>query len=71
MKFRINLMVEEDPETMVTLWDWNEVCDNKMKSFEIDLDDYKGEVVQIFLVVIANTDSAKNLAVWDSLSIHR
>jgi hypothetical protein len=71
VKYRINLMVGEDSETMVTLWDWNEVCDNKMKSFEIDLDDFKGEVVQIFLVVIANTDSAKNFAVWDSLSIHR
>jgi len=71
VKFRINLMAGEDPETMVTLWDWHEVCDNKMKSFEIDLDDYKGEVVQIFLVVIANTDSVTNLAVWDSLSIHR
>jgi len=71
VKFRINLMVGEDPETMLTLWDWNEVCDNKMKSFEIDLDDFKGEVVQIFLVVIANTDSTQNFAVWDSLSIHR
>ena len=69
--FRINLMVGGDPATMVTLWDWNEVCDNQLKSFEIDLDDFKGEVVQIFLVTIANTDSAKNFAVWDSLSIHR
>lgn len=69
--FRINLMVDGDPSTMVTLWDWNEVCDNQMKSFEIDLDDFKGEVVQIFLVVIANTESSKNYAVWDSLSIHR
>jgi len=69
--FRINLMVGGDPSTMVTLWDWGEVCDNQMKSFEIDLDDYKGEVVQIFLVVIANNDSSNNFAVWDSLSIHR
>ena len=71
VKFRINLMVGGDPSTMVTLWDWNEVCDDQMKSFEIDLDDYKGEVVQIFLVVIANNDSSNNFAVWDSLSIHR
>ncbi len=69
--FRISLMVGGDPATMPTLWDWNEVCDNQLKSFEIDLDDFKGEVVQIFLVTIANTDSAKNFAVWDSLSIHR
>lgn len=69
--FRINLMVGGDPATMVTLWDWNEVCDNQMKSFEIDLDDFKGEVAQIFLVVIANNDSTENYTVWDSLSIHR
>ncbi len=71
VKFLIKLMVGGDPETMVTLWDWNEICDNQMKSFEIDLDDFKGEEVQIFLVVIANSDSVNNFAVWDSLSIHR
>lgn len=71
VKFRIGLMVGGDPATLVTLWDWNEVCDDQMKSFEIDLDDYKGEVAQIFLVVIANNDSSNNFAVWDSLSIHR
>jgi hypothetical protein len=69
--FRINLMMGGDPSTMVTLFDWNEICDNQLKSFEIDLDDYKGEQVQIFLVVISNTDSTANFAVWDSLSIHR
>jgi len=69
--FRISLMVEGDPATLVTLWDWVEVCDNQMKSFEIDLDDYKGEQAQIFLVVIANSGSEANFAVWDSLSIHR
>lgn len=69
--FRINLMVGGDPSTLVTLWDWNEVCDNQLKPFEIDLDDYKGETVQIYLVVISNSASAENFAVWDSLSIHR
>ena len=69
--FRINLMVGGDPATLVALWDWSEICDDQMKSFEIDLDDFKGEEAQIFLVVIANTDSAANFAVWDSLSIHR
>jgi hypothetical protein len=69
--FRINLMVDGDPSTLVTLFDWREICDDKMKNFEIDLDDYKGEEVQIFLVTIANTDSAANQAVWDALSIHR
>jgi len=69
--FRINLMMGGDPSTIVTLFDWNEICDNQMKSFEIDLDDYKGEQVQIFLVVIANTSSTANFAVWDSLSVHR
>lgn len=69
--FRINLMVGGDPATIITLLDWNEICDDQMKTFEIDLDDHKGETVQIFLVVIANTNSDKNFAVWDSLSIHR
>jgi hypothetical protein len=69
--FRINLMQGGDPATRVTLWEWDEVCDGNMKSFEIDLDDYKGQTVQIFLVVISNNDSDNNFAVWDSLSIHR
>ena len=69
--YRINVIVAGDPTSRTTLWEWNEVCDSKMKSFEIDLDSYQGETVQIFLVVIANTDSADNLAVWDALTIHR
>ena len=69
--YRIDLMVGGDPETIINLFDWNEVCDDHMKSFEIDLDDYKGETVKLFLVVIANNNSSKNMAVWDSLSIHR
>ena len=69
--FRITIMVAGDPSTRNTLWESNEVCDSRMKSFEIDLDSYQGEMVQIFLAVIANTDSTDNLAVWDSLSIHR
>ena len=64
-------MVTGDSTTWTTLWEWNEVCDARMKSFEIDLDSYQGEIVQIFLAVIANTDSTDNQAVWDSLSIHR
>ncbi len=69
--FRIHLMRDGDPSTMVMLWEWNEICDGQLKSFEIDLDDYKGESAQIFLLVIANSNSSENLAVWDSLSIHR
>jgi hypothetical protein len=69
--FRITIMVVGDPSTRTTLWEWNEVCDAQMKSFEIDLDSYQGETVQIYLALIANTDSSDNLAVWDSLSIHR
>jgi hypothetical protein len=69
--YRINIMVAGDPASRTLLWEWNEVCDSRMKSFEIDLDSYQGETVQISLVVIANTDSADNQAVWDALSIHR
>jgi len=69
--FRIHLMKDGDPATLVMLGEWNEVCDRKMKSFEIDLDDYKGEIVQIFLIVVANNDSQENKAVWDVISIHR
>ena len=69
--YRINIMVAGDTSTWATLSEWNEVCDARMKSFEIDLDSYQGETVHIFLVVIANTDSVDNQAVWDSLSIHR
>ena len=69
--FRITIMIAGDPSTRTTLWEWDELCDSRLKSFEIDLDSYQGENVEVFLVVIANTDSAENLAVWDSLSIHR
>lgn len=69
--YLINLMVEGDPATLVTLLEWNEICDDRVKSFEIDLDDYKGDTVQLFLVVVANNNSSNNQAVWDSLSIHR
>lgn len=69
--YRITLMVADDPSTRSTLWEWNEVCDGQMKSFEIDLDSYQGETIQVFLMVIANTDSTDTQAVWDSLSIHR
>lgn len=69
--YRIDIMLAGDPTSRIALWEWNEVCDSKMKSFEIDLDSYQGETVQIFLVVIANANSADNLAVWDALSIHR
>jgi hypothetical protein len=69
--YRINLMVADDPSTLTTLWEWNEVCDARMKSFEIDLDSYQGETIEVFLVVLANNDSSDNQAVWDSLSVHR
>ncbi|NQS92076.1 MAG: hypothetical protein HQ574_06660 [Chloroflexi bacterium] len=69
--YRIDLILGGDPATRATIWEWNEICDNQMKSFEIDLDDYKGEIGQLFLVVVANSNSDSNRAVWDSLSIHR
>jgi len=69
--FRIHLMRNGDPSTLVLLWEWNETCDKRLKNFEIDLDDFKGETVQIFLIVVANTDSSENKPVWDIISIHR
>ena len=69
--YRIHLMRNGDPSTLVLLGEWNEKCDRTMKSFEIDLDDYRGETVQIFLIVVANTDSSENQPVWDGLRIHR
>ncbi|MCJ7714934.1 MAG: NBR1-Ig-like domain-containing protein [Anaerolineales bacterium] len=71
VNFGINLMVADDPTTLVLLGEWREKCEGQLKTFEIDLDDYKGETVQLFLTVIANTDSGKNFAIWDSLSSHR
>lgn len=69
--FRIAIRIARDPSTRTTLWEWDEVCDSQLKSFEIDLDSYQGQNVEIYLIVIANTDSAENLSVWDSVSIHR
>jgi len=70
VNFRINLMVDSDLTTLILLGEWHEVCEGQLRTLEIDLDGYKGETVQIFLTVIANTDSEKNFAVWDSLTIH-
>jgi len=69
VNLRINLIIGGDPSTVTTLGEWHEICDDLMKTFEIDLGNYQGETVQIFLSVIANTNSEKNFAVWDSLSI--
>ena len=69
--YKITVMIAGDPTTRTTLWEWKKICSGQLKSFEIDLDSYQGETIQIFLTVIANTDSGDNQAVWDSLSIHR
>jgi len=71
VNFRINLMVDNDLTTLILLGEWHEICEGQLRTFEIDLDDYKGETIQLFLTVIANTDSENNFAVWDSLTIHR
>jgi len=69
--FRINLVVDGDLTTLILLGEWHEICEGQLRTFEIDLDGYKGDTVQIYLTVIANTDSENNFAVWDSLMIHR
>jgi len=64
-------MVDNDLTTLILLGEWHEICEGQLRTFEIDLDDYKGETIQLFLTVIANTDSENNFAIWDSLMIHR
>lgn len=71
LDFLIRLMIKDDPETLTTLWEGNQNCDGRMQSFEIDLNAYQGETVQIYLTVISRNDSSDNYGVWDSLAIRR
>ena len=69
--FQLELMIVDDPSSLTTLWEGEEVCDGQMQSFEIGLNSYRGKSVHFFLTVIANTASTENDAVWDSFSVHR
>ncbi len=69
--FRINLIVGGDLSTVTILGEWNEIRDDFMKTFEIDLNNYKGDSLQVFLTVIAKRNSDKNFSVWDFLLIYR
>lgn len=71
LDFLIRLMIKDDPDTLTTLWEGNQTCDERMQSFEIDLNAYQGETVLIYLTVISRNDSSDNYGVWDSLAIRR
>ncbi|MDZ7843387.1 MAG: NBR1-Ig-like domain-containing protein [Anaerolineales bacterium] len=69
--YRIDYFVEGDSSSPTRLGEWREICDDRMKSFELALDDLAGQAVHFVLVVIANRATQENYAVWDSLTISR
>lgn len=69
--YRIDYTVGGDLSQVENLWKWSEICDGQTKSIQMELDDLEGEVIQFYLIVIANTSSDENYAVWDSFAIKR
>lgn len=69
--YRIDYFVKGDSSHLKRLWEWQEVCDDRMKPFEFELDDLAGQEVHFILVVIANQATHENYAVWDSLAVTR
>lgn len=69
--YRIDYTVEGDLSSVKNLWKWSEICDGETKSIQIPLNDLEGKKIQFYLVLIANTSSEENYAVWDSLAIKR
>lgn len=69
--YKISYTINGDLATVEELWKWNEICDGETKSIRLELEDLEGKNVQFYLIVIANTGSEDNYAVWDSLAIKR
>ena len=69
VKFQINYTVDDDLSTMKELWNRPETCDGALNDFKIDLSGLVDKEVQFYLLVIANTLSAENYAIWDSLTV--
>lgn len=69
--YKISYTIDGNLSTVDNLWTWNEICDGAIKSIQLELEDLEGENIQIYLIVIANTSSEENFAVWDSLAIKR
>lgn len=69
--YRIHYTVNNAETQVNELWSWQESCDGALKSLDLDLDFLAGDQVRFVLLVLADTDSEENYAVWDSLSIVR
>ncbi len=71
LQFQINYTVNEELSSMKPLWEHQETCDGTLHDFQVDLSDLAGKEVQFYLLVIANTSSEDNYAIWDSLAVKR
>jgi hypothetical protein len=69
--FQINYTEGDDLDTMTVLEDWDETCDDAMRSIDVDLSALKGETVHFYLIVLANGDASEDWAIWSSLGIFR
>ena len=69
--FQINYTVDDDLSTMKKLWDRVETCDGALTDFEIDLSYLTDKEIQFYLLVISNTPTDENYAIWESLAVER
>jgi hypothetical protein len=69
--FQINYTEGDDLDSMTVLEDWEETCDNAMRSIDVDLSALKGETVHFYLIVLANGGASEDWAIWSSLGVFR
>jgi len=62
VKFQLNYREGGGPN--VSLGEWTESCDDKLKAVDVDLTSLKGKSVEMILAVLANGSSAQDWAVW-------
>lgn len=71
VKFQVSYTLDDDLDSLETLWEWADVCDGTVKKIEVNLSDFAGEEIQFYLVVITHTSTDENYAFWDSLAVQR
>lgn len=71
VRFQVKYTVNDDLSSMETLWEEDKTCDGMLHDFQVDLSDLEDQEIQFYIVVIANTSTEENHAIWDSLAVKR
>ncbi len=61
VKFQLNY---KESGVIKTLGEWNETCDNALRSIDVDLTSLAGKTVEFELKVLANGSSNQDAAIW-------